>query len=76
MSEPEHLFFGQKGFGRRNAKSSFLDTIASLVVTLISPRHKNIFLGGRQLQGKSEVERGLRTENWMKILLRNNKLTQ
>ena len=75
-SEPKHLLFEQNGFGRRKAKSSFLETIASSVATLMSPRTKNIFRGSRQLQGKSEVERGLRTENWMKILLRNNKFKQ
>ena len=72
-SEPKHLFFQQNGFGRRKAKSSFLDTIASSVATLISPRHKNIFRGSRRLQGKSDRKSGLRRGNWMKMLLRNNK---
>ena len=75
-SEAEHLFFEQNGFGRRKAKSSFLGTIASSVATLMSPRTKNIFQGSRRLQGKSGLERDSRRENWMQILLRNNKFKQ
>ena len=62
-TEPKHLYFEEDSFRRREAKSSFLDRIASSVASILSRRHPS-------KKGWKKARKHQRKHHWGERLLR------